>query len=128
MRPASHSTIPVAIGCESGWGSIVTLSTMLIRSLCCPWRSKLLRELPNVELTIVLGQYAQAWHLPADKATTSGKTLTDTVLAWREFIPRQVPMPHPSPRNNLWLRRNAWFETDVIPWLQERVKRLLRSG
>lgn len=92
------------------------------------WRSKLLRELPNVELTIVLGQYAQAWHLPADKATTSGKTLTDTVLAWREFIPRQVPMPHPSPRNNLWLRRNAWFETDVIPWLQERVKRLLRSG
>lgn len=92
------------------------------------WRAKLMRELPNIELTIVLGQYAQAWHLPADESAASGKTLTDTVLAWRQFIPEQVPMPHPSPRNNLWLRRNPWFEIEVIPWLQRRVKKLLGSG
>ncbi len=92
------------------------------------WRAKLLRELPNIELTMVLGQYAQAWHLPAIELATRGKTLTDTVTAWRQFIPDQVPMPHPSPRNNLWLRRNPWFEIEVIPWLQRRVKELLGSG
>lgn len=92
------------------------------------WRAKLMRELPNIELTILLGQYAQAWHLPADESASRGKTLTDTVLAWRQFIPEQVPMPHPSPRNNLWLRRNPWFEIEVIPWLQRRVKKLLGSG
>jgi uracil-DNA glycosylase len=92
------------------------------------WRTKLLRELPNIELTIVLGQYAQAWHLPADEATARGKTLTDAVLAWRQFIPEQVPMPHPSPRNNLWLGRNPWFEIEVIPWVQRRVKELVGSG
>ena len=92
------------------------------------WRAKLMRELPNIELTIVLGQYAQSWHLPADESAARGKTLTDTVLAWRQFIPEQVPVPHPSPRNNLWLRRNPWFEIEVIPWLQRRVKKLLGSG
>jgi len=92
------------------------------------WRAKLMRELPNIELTIVLGQYAQAWHLSADESAASDKTLTDTVLAWRQYIPEQVPMPHPSPRNNLWLRRNPWFEIEVIPWVQLRVKKLLASG
>lgn len=92
------------------------------------WRARLLRELPNIELTLLLGQYAHAWHLPARSCVESRGTLTDRVLAWREFIPEHVPMPHPSPRNNLWLRRNPWFETDVIPWLRRRVKSLLGSG
>lgn len=84
------------------------------------WRSALLAQLKQVELTLVIGQYAQAWHLP-DKP----RTLTDTVRAWRHWAPSVIPLPHPSPRNNIWLRRNPWFETDLVPELQARVAELL---
>lgn len=84
------------------------------------WREALLDRLKHVELTLVIGQYAQAWHLP-----DSRRTVTDNVKAWQQYWPRQLPMPHPSPRNNLWLRRNPWFEEDVLPVLRERVNHLL---
>ncbi|MEX1058671.1 MAG: uracil-DNA glycosylase family protein, partial [Natronospirillum sp.] len=84
------------------------------------WRTRLLAQLTQVELTLVIGQYALAWHIP-DKP----KTLTDTVANWRAYGPYVIPMPHPSPRNNLWLRRNPWFETAVVPYLRERVSDLL---
>ena len=91
------------------------------RPECAPaWREKLLRRLRNLQLTIVIGQYAQAYHLPA-----AGKSVTSTVQAWREHWPTVVPLPHPSPRNNLWLRRNPWFEAELLPLLRKRVAEVL---
>jgi uracil-DNA glycosylase len=84
------------------------------------WREALLARLDKVELTLVIGQYAQAWHLP-----DSRKSVTDNVKAWREYWPALLPMPHPSPRNIRWLKTNPWFEQDVIPRLQARVRELL---
>ena len=84
------------------------------------WRERLLAQLPNVELTLVLGAYAQQWHLEA-----ADKKLADTVRRWREFAPEAIPCPHPSPRNNRWLRNHPWFEAEVVPYLRDRVSSLL---
>ncbi|WP_199455950.1 MULTISPECIES: uracil-DNA glycosylase family protein [unclassified Marinobacter] len=84
------------------------------------WREVLLARLDKVELTLVIGQYAQAWHLP-----DSRKSVTDNVKAWREYWPGLLPMPHPSPRNIRWLKSNPWFEQEVIPRLQARIRELL---
>lgn len=84
------------------------------------WRRRLLAELPNLELTIVIGRYAHAHHLGAAQKTS----LTETVRAWREFWPAMLPLPHPSPRNNVWLRRNPWFERDLLPRLRHRIEEL----
>ncbi|MEJ8810450.1 uracil-DNA glycosylase family protein [Variovorax ureilyticus] len=85
------------------------------------WRDRVLAGLPNIRLTLVIGQYAQAWHL----GHGAGAGVTETVRAWREHWPAMLPLPHPSPRNNLWLRRNPWFEEEVIPALRARVQMLL---
>ena len=91
------------------------------RPECAPaWRQPLLDALPNIRLTLVLGQYAMNWHL-GDRRS---RTLTDTVKRWREFWPELLPLPHPSPRNIRWFKANPWFETDVIPVLQDRVREL----
>ncbi|WP_338524775.1 uracil-DNA glycosylase family protein [Pseudomonas batumici] len=87
------------------------------------WRAKLLARMPDIQLTLVIGQYAQNWHL-RDSAKAS---LTETVQAWQEYWPNVLPLPHPSPRNNIWLKRNAWFETQVLPALRARVERILSS-
>jgi len=73
-------------------------------------------ELPNIRLTIAIGQYAQGWHLPEQK-----KNLTETVRAWQSYGDTLLPLPHPSPRNNIWLKKNAWFEAEVLPTLRSRV-------
>lgn len=86
------------------------------------WRQALLEQLTEVQLTLVIGQYALAYHLPQRPAT-----LTDTVKAWREYFPAVLPLPHPSPRNNIWLRRNTWFEEDVVPALRQRVQQVLKA-
>jgi uracil-DNA glycosylase len=86
------------------------------------WRRPLLEGLSHIELTLVLGQYAQAWHL--DSARLS---LTERVKDWRARWPEMLPLPHPSPRNNRWLRQNPWFESEVLPELQARVRRLLQK-
>nr|WP_180323095.1 uracil-DNA glycosylase family protein [Marinobacter adhaerens] len=94
------------------------------RPECAPaWREVLLERLENVGLTLVIGQYAHAWHLPGAR-----KSVTDNVRNWHQYWPELLPMPHPSPRNNLWLRRNPWFEEGVIPKLQERVSGLLAKA
>lgn len=84
------------------------------------WRQKLLSQLKNLQLTLVIGQYAQAYHLP-----NAGKSVTRAVQSWREHWPNVVPLPHPSPRNNLWLRRNPWFEAKLLPELRARVAAVL---
>ena len=88
---------------------------------CAPaWRAPLLAHMRALELTVVIGQYAMAYHLP--HATGS---LTDTVRAWRDAFPSVVPLPHPSPRNNIWLKRNPWFAAEVVPALRARVRKVL---
>ena len=85
------------------------------------WRKKLLNELPQISLTLVIGQYAQAWHL----GQLAKENLTETVKAWKEFGPEIIPLPHPSPRNNIWLKKNPWFVQEVLPRLQSEIKSLL---
>lgn len=85
------------------------------------WRPQLLEQLPNVELTLLVGSYSQAWAL-GDRV---GRTMTDTVAAWRSFGPNLLPMPHPSWRNTAWLKRNPWFEEEVTPYLRQRVAGIL---
>lgn len=85
------------------------------------WHPRLLPLLTDVELVLAIGHYAQAHHLGPRR----GRSLTDTVRAWREHAPRVIPLPHPSPRNTLWLRRNPWFEDEVLPMLRRCVAELL---
>lgn len=95
------------------------------RPECAPtWRARLLEHMPHIQLTLVIGQYAQAWHLKG----VARATLTETVRAWRDHGPALIPLPHPSPRNNLWLRRNPWFEAEVLPSLRERIAILLENA
>ena len=86
------------------------------------WHGRLLAQLPNVELIVAAGRYAQVYHLGA----RNKKTLTETVLAWRDYAPAVVPTPHPSWHNNRWLKTNPWFETETLAYLQKRVRRLTR--
>lgn len=85
------------------------------------WRKALLNQLRNIELTLVIGQYAIEWHL----GKTRKKSLTETVKAWRDYAPKKIVLPHPSPRNNIWLKKNPWFEQDVLPALRQRVGQLI---
>lgn len=85
------------------------------------WRPRLLDALPAMELTLLVGGQAQAWAL-GDRAKAN---MTETVAAWREYLPRVLPMPHPSWRNTAWLRRNPWFEAEVVPYLRGRVRDIL---
>ncbi|MBH0078861.1 uracil-DNA glycosylase family protein [Pseudoalteromonas sp. NZS11] len=94
------------------------------RKECAPaWREQLLAALPNIELTIVLGKYAQAYHLPETKKMP----LTELVKSWREYWPNYLVLPHPSPRNNIWLKKNPWFEQDVLPELGKRIATILNK-
>lgn len=81
------------------------------------WQSRLFGVLPEFPLTLLVGSYAQNWHLGA----RAKETLTDTVQAWREYGPRYIPLPHPSWRNTSWLKKHPWFEDEVLPYLRQRV-------
>lgn len=93
------------------------------RPECAPaWHPRLLPLLKQVQLTLAIGQYAQAGVL----GVQCGPSLTHTMQAWREHLTHGVlPLPHPSPRNQLWLKRNPWFETELLPVLRERVRHVL---
>jgi uracil-DNA glycosylase len=91
------------------------------RAECVPaWREALLANLPKLQLTIVIGQYAQAYHLK-----TAKQSVTDAVRAWKSYWPQQIPLPHPSPRNQMWVKKNPWFEREVLPALRKRVRALV---
>ena len=85
------------------------------------WHPRLLPMLPNVRLVLAIGQYAQAYFL----GDARKKTLTDTVHAWPEYLPRVFPLPHPSPRNVGWFKHNPWFEAEALPALRARVAEAL---
>lgn len=91
------------------------------RPECAPlWHQRLLEQLPRLKLTLLIGQYAQRYYLGVD----AQKSLTETVRAWRNYEPRFLPLPHPSPRNTLWLRRNPWFEDEVVVTLRDKLRGL----
>lgn len=97
------------------------------RAECAPrWRAPVFAALPAVELVLAIGQYAQAWHLRAER----GPTVSETVANWRAILdrpvsPRVIPLPHPSWRNNGWLRKHPWFEAELLPVLCREVARLV---
>lgn len=114
--PALVALLPMGF-CYPGSGRSGDLPP---RPECAPaWRTPLLHHLTRVELTLVIGRYAQAWHLEG-----SG-SVTEAVRAWRERWPTALPLPHPSGRNRAWVKRNPWFEAQVIPALRARVAELL---
>ena len=88
------------------------------------WRNALLEMMGRVQLTLVIGKYAQDWHLGAGQKSN----LTETVKAWKEYWPSLLPLPHPSPRNNIWLRKNPWFESDVLPVLKLTIAEIMNGG
>jgi uracil-DNA glycosylase len=92
---------------------------------CAPlWRSKVLDQLANIRLTILLGKFAIDWHLGGRE----GKSLTETVANWRAFWPDILPLPHPSPRNLRWFKANDWFEADIAPALRIMIRALLSAA
>lgn len=86
------------------------------------WRERLLEQFNSLKLTLVIGQYAQAYHLP-----DAGGSVTAIVQSWHRHWPDVVPLPHPSPRNNIWLTRNPWFEKELLPPLRVQVERVLKQ-
>lgn len=85
------------------------------------WHEKLMAEMPNVKLTLLIGAYAQAYYLKNKK-----RTLTETVQNFENFLPEYFVLPHPSPRNRLWMKKNPWFEEIVIPNLKVKISELLK--
>ncbi len=117
-EPTRMAIVPMGF-CYPGTGKSGDLPP---RPECAPrWRQQVLEHLPHIALTLVIGQYAQAWHLPK-----SGKnSVTGTVERWQEFAPAVIPLPHPSPRNNIWLKRNPWFTETLLPELKVLVAKAL---
>ena len=95
------------------------------RPECAPlWHERLLAGMKDVRLILLIGRYAQARYLGAQ----ARDNLTETVRHFRDFLPRYLPLPHPSPRNRIWLRRNPWFTADLIPELRARIARIFRGS
>jgi uracil-DNA glycosylase len=85
------------------------------------WLDSLLANLPKIQLTLLIGQYAQRHFLGISRKPS----LTETVMAWREYAPAFIPLPHPSPRNQAWFQRHPWFKSEVLPMLRGRIESLL---
>ena len=94
------------------------------RPECAPaWHGRFLALMPRIELTLLVGSYAHAFHLAGQRKAGMG----ETVAAWRDYLPRYWPLPHPSWRNIAWLRRNPWFAEELLPKLRRRVRELVRE-
>jgi len=118
--PARVALVPMGF-CYPGRGKSGDLPP---RPECAEtWHDALLKHLTEVRLTLLLSRYALDRYL----GDRQKQTLTETVRAFRDYAPSVIPLPHPSPRNNIWLRKNPWFEADVIPELRRRVKSALGS-
>ncbi len=100
------------------------------RRECAPhWRAQVFQHLPRIEVLLLVGLYAQRWHL----AAATGASLTETVASWREIAarpasPLMIPLPHPSWRNNAWIKKHQWFEAELLPALRQRVRRALEQA
>ncbi|MFQ5609688.1 MAG: uracil-DNA glycosylase family protein [Woeseiaceae bacterium] len=91
-----------------------------IKRCAATWRRELLDAMSSIRLTLVIGRYAIDWHL-----NESRKNATDVIRDWQAYGSAVMPLPHPSPRNNIWLKKNAWFEAEVLPQLRRKVSKAL---
>lgn len=116
-NPEQIAIVPMGL-CFPGAGRSGDLPP---RRECVPaWRAQLLGRLRRVQLTLVIGQYAQVYHFGK-----SSSSLTELVKAWRIYWPNAIPLPHPSGRNNIWLHKNPWFEAELLPSLRVLVSEIL---
>jgi len=116
--PTLFAIVPMGF-CYPGKGKSGDLPP---RPECAPlWHRKLFEYLPDIQLTLLIGQYSQKYYL----GQHFGPTLTETVRRFREFLPEYLPLVHPSPRNRIWQKRNPWFEAEIVPELQGLVKAIL---
>ena len=86
------------------------------------WRARLLRQLPGIETSLAIGKYAHEYHFGKNNLT-----VTKLVENWQQYWPGQIPLPHPSPRNNIWLKKNPWFEAEVVPVMRAHITSLLKT-
>ena len=92
------------------------------RKECAPqWHTQVLDSITDVQLTLVIGQYAQKYYLKSKM----GKNLTETVRNFKAYLPNYIPLPHPSPRNNIWMKKNPWFKEELLPQLSEKVLEII---
>lgn len=116
-NPKKFAIVPMGF-CYPGKGKSGDLPP---RPECAPtWHNQLLEKLPNIRLTLLIGSYAQNYYLGKNKK----RTLTETVKSYEDYLPNYFPLPHPSPRNRLWLKKNPWFEETIIPKLRQQTEGL----
>ncbi|MEQ8325297.1 MAG: uracil-DNA glycosylase family protein [Vicingaceae bacterium] len=117
-NPAIISLMPMGF-CYPGSGKSGDLPP---RPECAPlWHEPLLSKMKSVQLILLIGQYAQNYYL----GKNAQKTLTETVRSYTNYLPSHFPLPHPSPRNNIWQTKNPWFQLDVLPALKQEVGKVL---
>ena len=115
--PAVVAIVPMGF-CYPGTGSSGDLPP---RPECAPlWHERVLQHLPEERLTVIIGAHAMARYVESP-----ARTLTAEVARWADQLPSRIVMPHPSPRNNRWLAKNRWFETDVVPAIRRRVEQVI---
>jgi uracil-DNA glycosylase len=120
--PALISVLPMAFCCPGydAKGSDLPPPIVCRRT----WHGGVVASIDPPRLTLLVGGYAQAYHLPDEKTAS----VTDRIANWRAHAPRIFPLPHPSWRNTGWIRKNPWFETDLLPSLQSAVRTVLKDG
>lgn len=117
-NPDIFAIIPMGF-CYPGKGKSGDLPP---RKECAPlWHQRLFDQLKEIQLILLIGNYAQEYYLKDQRK----KTLTETVQNYQSYLPQYLPLPHPSPRNNIWLKKNEWFEKDVLPVLRSTVEQCL---
>ena len=113
--PKKFAIVPMGF-CYPGKGKSGDLPP---RPECAPqWHQSIFENMPNVEMVILIGMYAQNYYLK----NTAKKTLTESVRNYKEYLPKYFVLPHPSPRNRFWLTKNQWFEEDILPKLKQLIK------
>lgn len=117
-NPDVFAIIPMGF-CYPGKGKSGDLPP---RKECAPlWHDRLWDQITDIRLTLLIGSYAQEYYLKEKRK----RTLTETVKNYEEYLPKYLPLPHPSPRNNIWLKKNQWFEEEVIPYLRIQIASIL---
>ena len=116
-NPRKVAILPMSF-CFPGSGKSGDLAPR--KECASAWRSEILKHLSQLEISLVIGRYAQAYHLDS-----GASSVTDVVKDWKRDWPKIVPLPHPSPRNNRWFRRNPWFEEELIPRLRAKISTVL---
>ena len=116
-NPSNFAILPMAF-CFPGYSA--KGSDLPPPKICAKtWRQKALNEMPQIECKILIGGYAQEWHL--------GKmSVTERVKSWRDLAPHVFPLPHPSWRNTAWIKKNPWFETELLPQLRSVIQELIK--